>query len=197
MACKRVRPHAGFLSAVNGYQSGRAVELPSRPHAMPVFGCRLPRLATSLFPRFSLLLSPFITPQPTPSHQLHSIEEKPRGEGNDSGRRVDRIRGHWWGSPERSVVAGEPQIEGKAPSRAHIPACDFRPPSSVVNFRSSFLEIPADSRCSDVPVGSGVACLSFRVALRSFVAAAVAVMPVWSKSVLAPVRSLIRCLPCD
>ena len=46
-------------------------------------------------------------------------------------------------------------------------------------FRSRFIEIPADSRCSGVPVGGGVPCLPFWVALRSFVADAVAVMLVW------------------
>ena len=46
-------------------------------------------------------------------------------------------------------------------------------------FRSRFIEVPTDSRCSGVPVGGEVPCLLFWVALRSFVAAAVAVMPVW------------------
>ena len=115
-----VRPYAVSPSDKTSCESGRAVELPSRPHAMPVFGCRLPRLATSLSPRGSfipLLIHYSTTHYP---HQLHSVEEKPRGEGDGGGERVDRIRGRWWGSPDRSVVAGEPQIEGKAPSRAHI-----------------------------------------------------------------------------
>ena len=46
-------------------------------------------------------------------------------------------------------------------------------------FRSRFIEIQADSRCSGIPAGGGVLCWSFSVALHSLAAAAAAVMPVW------------------
>ena len=45
-------------------------------------------------------------------------------------------------------------------------------------FRSRFIEIQADSRCSGIPAGGGDLCWSFSVALHSLAAAA-AVMPVW------------------
>ena len=90
----------------------------------------------------------------------------------------------------RRTGASSPEshrLKVRLPPVLTFPACDFASPSFMLNFRSSFLEIPVDSWCFGVPVGGGVACLPSRAALRSFVAAAAAVMPVWAKSVPVPV----------
>ena len=76
-------------------------------------------------------------------------------------------------SPERLRVEGNARYNSRNPF-LHFPPF---PPCSIP--RSRFVEIQAIWRCVGVPAGGGVLCLPFSVALGSFVAAAVAVTPVW------------------
>ena len=126
VACARVRPHAGFLSAVNGCHSGACGGTALRPHAMPDRGCHQTRRALRPPP----LTVPF-TPPLSYSHNppCSSVdwkrrrEEKAMAEAEEltAFATVGGTRQSGAPSPERL------QIEGNAPSHAQNPCLHFSP----------------------------------------------------------------------